>query len=308
LGEDDPRRRAIDGPCLHDHQAERVGRDRTAGMEQAKVADVHEAVREHVQEEPAEKLSSVECGGASACTAYFAGGDRDRAVREADEALGGDGHPADRGGEGGAGGVAVGLCLTVAMPGDGPGLRLALLSQTGVAPVFFAERTGDGGERFDRAKDVGSGRAPGRAGLGEATARDQRVDMGVILQRSAPGVQDPGEPWEVGPHAALLGGEPCEGESRGVDHGVVREALRRADAGSERLRHGEGEEDVRPGKLFVQMLVEPLRGCMLLTLRTVAVATGMMDAVMSPAAWARREAMSIVSALAVLDGAEDRAV
>ena len=58
----------------------------------------------------------------------------------------------------------------------------------------------------------------------------------------------------------------------------------RADEGSERLRDGEGEEEVRPGQLFVQVVLEPLLGCMLLTLGTVAVATGMMDAVVPPTA------------------------
>jgi hypothetical protein len=127
VGGDDPRRRAIEGPCRHDQQAERVGRDRPAGMEQANVAACHEAVREHVLAEPAETLESIERGGAGACTAYSAGGDRDRAVLEADAAWVGDGHPEERGSEGGEGRVAVGRCLPVDMPGDGPSLRSALL-------------------------------------------------------------------------------------------------------------------------------------------------------------------------------------
>ena len=40
-----------------------------------------------------------------------------------------------------------------------------------------------------------------------------------------------------------------------LEHGVVREALMRADAGSERLRHGEGEEEVRSGKLLLQVVM-----------------------------------------------------
>src|SRR5256885_16357824 len=61
-------------------------------------------------------------------------------------------------------------------------------------------------------------------------------------------------------------GEPFEGERRGVDHGVVRGALMRADAGSECLRHGEGEEEVRPGQLLVEVVFEPLLGFVLLAL------------------------------------------
>jgi hypothetical protein len=59
---DDRRGLDIDGVGLYDHLAKRVGRDGTAGMEQAEVADVHEAVREHGLEEPAEQLYDVEGG------------------------------------------------------------------------------------------------------------------------------------------------------------------------------------------------------------------------------------------------------
>ena len=119
---------------------------------------------------------------------------------------------------------------------------------------------------------------------GEATARDDVVDVGVVLELPAPGVQDAGEPRQVGPDEALVCGQPLEGRGRGVKQGLVREALMRADEGSQGLRDGEGEEEVRPGQLFVQVVLEPLLGFMLLTLGTVAVATGMIDAVLPPTA------------------------
>jgi len=54
--------------------------------------------------------------------------------------------------------------------------------------------------------------------------------------------------------------------------------------------------------------LKPLRGCMMLALGTVPVATGMMDPVVLATALALREALSIVSALAVLDSADALAV
>ena len=132
--------------------------------------------------------------------------------------------------------------------------------------------------------------------------------MGVVLELPAPGVQDTGEPWEVGPDEALVGGQPLEGRGRRLKQGLVREALMRADEGSERLRDGEGEEEMRPRELFVQVVLEPLVGCMLLTLGTVAVATGMLDAMVPSTVLALIEAVAVVSALTVLDGADDRAV
>ena len=82
----------------------------------------------------------------------------------------------------------------------------------------------------------------------------------------------------------------------------------RADEGSQRLRDGAGEEEVRPGELLGEMVLEPLLGCMLLTLRTMAMATGMMDAVVAPTVLALRKAVAVRAALALLDGADDVAV
>src|SRR5207244_8224323 len=90
--------------------------------------------------------------------------------------------------------------------------------------------------------------------------------------------------------------------------GVVREALMRADEGSERFRDGKSKEEVRPGQLLLQVVCEPLLSFMLLTLGAVAIAAGMMDAVLPPTVLALIEAVAVVSALAVLDGADDLTV
>jgi hypothetical protein len=121
-------------------------------------------------------------------------------------------------------------------------------------------------------------------------------------------VQDTGEPWAVRPDETLVGGQPLEGSGRRLKHRVVREALMRADKGTQGRRDGEGEEEMRPGQLFVQVVLEPLLGFMLLALGTVAVATGMLDAMLPPTSLALREAMAIVSALTLLDGTDDLAV
>ena len=210
-------RLAIAGVGLHDHQADGRERDGTAGMEKAEVADFHEAIGQDVLEEPAEKLHDVEVGGAWACTAHFPVGEGDRAVLERDDAAVGDSDLEDIGGEVGEGGVAVVIGLTVDVPGDGPDLGVDVLQQSGLAHLFFEERAVDGGEGFDGDKEVGAGGPPGRAVLGEATARDDVVDVRVVLELPAPGMQDPGEPREVGPDEALVCGQPLEGRGRGVN-------------------------------------------------------------------------------------------
>jgi hypothetical protein len=159
-------RLAIAGVSLHDQQADGRERDSTAGMEQAEVANFHEAIGQDVLEEPAEKFHAVEVGRAEACTAHFPGGEGDRAVRKADEAVVGDGNLEDIGGQGSAGGVAVVIGLAMDIPRDGPDLWIDLLQQAGLAHVVFAERAGDGGERFDRDKEVGKLPKAGQCGVG----------------------------------------------------------------------------------------------------------------------------------------------
>jgi len=116
---------------LHQQQAEGSGRDGTAGREQADMPDFHKAIGQDMLQEPAEKLHDVEVGGAWAGTAHFPGGEGDRAVLERDKAALGDGDPEDLRGEGGEGGVAVVMGLTVDVPRDGPDLGVDVLQQLG---------------------------------------------------------------------------------------------------------------------------------------------------------------------------------
>ena len=76
------RRLASDGMCRHDPPAEGVGREGTAGMEQAAMTDLHAAIGHDVLEAPAEQCQDVEGGGAwavhekrSGCPAACGGGE-----------------------------------------------------------------------------------------------------------------------------------------------------------------------------------------------------------------------------------------
>jgi len=112
---------------VHDHLPEDIGMHGSAGVQKAAVADLHAALGADMLEESAEKFHGVEGGGAGARTAHFPGGEGDRTVLEADDTLGGDGAPEDRGGEGGEGGMSVVMGLTMDIPGDGPALWVDVL-------------------------------------------------------------------------------------------------------------------------------------------------------------------------------------
>jgi hypothetical protein len=107
--------------------------------------------------------------------------------------------------------VSVVIGLTLDVPGDGPDLWGKVLQQSGLAHVFLKKSAGERGEGCDGDKEVSSGGAPCRAVLCEATARDDGVDVGVVLELPAPGRQDAGEPREVCPDEALVFGQPLEG-------------------------------------------------------------------------------------------------
>ena len=61
---------------------------------------------------------------------------------------------------------------------------------------------------------------------------------------------------------------------------------------------------MRSGQLFVPVVLSPLLGCVMLTLRAVAIATGMIDTVVFATALALGEAVAVMPAAAVLDGAD----
>jgi len=130
------------------------------------------------------------------------------------------------------GGMAVVIGPTLDIPGDGPGLRGDVLQEPSVTHLFFEACTGEGGEGFDGDKEVHSGGAPCCAVLREATARDEVVDMRVVLELPAPSMEDAGEPRKVSPDETRVCGQPLEGGGRRLKHGVVREALMRADQGT----------------------------------------------------------------------------
>ena len=68
--------------------------------------------------------------------------------------------------------------------------------------------------------------------------------------------------------------------------------------GAERLRDRQGAQEVRPRELLVEVVLKPRRRCMLLALGAVAVATRMLDAVVSRTVWALREARALGAAAA----------
>jgi hypothetical protein len=273
-------------------------------MEQAEGTDFLQAIGQHGLQASAEQLHDVEAGGAGTPTAHCPGGEGARALRERDNAAVREGDLEDIRGEGGEGGVSVGMGLTVDVPGESPDLRGEGLEQSGLAHLCCAEGAGEGRERFDRDKDGGAGGAPCRAVFGETAARDEVVDRRVGRELSAPGMQDSGAPRESGAEEARIFGQPLESRGRGLQQGLGSQGVVRAAQGTQGRRDRAGQETVRSWELAGQVRLEPWVRCILLALRTGPVATSTSDAGLFPTARARREAGAGTAALTRVDGAD----
>ena len=77
----------------------------------------------------------------------------------------------------------------------------------------------------------------------------------MVLELSSPGMEDTGKAGQVRADKALILSEPFEGLGRGLEHGLVGEALMRAEKRAQGFRDGKGHEEVRSRKLFVQVVV-----------------------------------------------------
>ncbi len=202
----------------------------------------------------------------------------------------------------------MGRGLAVDVPGDRPARWVDGLQQSGCGHRLCPHGAGDGREGCHRDKAVGSGGEPRVTVCGETATWDEVMDRRVVGEWPAPGMQDSGKTRQRCPDATLVCGEPFAGVRRGGAQGVGSEAWMGVEQGTPGRRDGAGEEEVRPGALLLQVVVSPRLGCMLLTRRTVAGATGMLDAVVRATAVALRDAVARVSAVAVLEGADDLAV
>jgi hypothetical protein len=299
----DVRRLETHGGSLHAHQTNSVRRDGPAGGQQAAGADVHDAVRPGLREEAAEKRAGIEGGGTLSSAAGVAGGDGDGAVLKRDEAPVGEGDYADRRGERGEGRLAVGRRLAVHVPGEGPDVGRDAVEAGMTGHLLFEEGAGKRREGWDGDQEVDACGEPRGVVFGEPTARDEGVERGRGLERSTPGREESGETGQGRAEEALVVGEAFAGRGRGLAPGRGGEGLRRAEEGAEGLRDRAGAAAVRPGKLFVQGLMEPLRGCVMLTLWTGPGTTGVMDAGLFATALALRAAGAIMAGAAMHKGA-----
>src|SRR5438445_1466049 len=130
-------------------------------------------------------------------------------------------------------------------------------------------------EDADRQEEVGPASHPSCAVERRSTTRHDTVDMRMVLQGLAPGMEDGGHA-ELGTEMLGVG---CDGGERlrraaeqdGIDHRLVLESNL-----SGRGRQADDHVEIRHGKEFGLPLGKPLRARRALALRTVPIATGVL--------------------------------
>ena len=275
-----------------EHAALREGGGAAAIGEQAEMANADEAVGDDVEQEAAEELVDLELHDLDAvAVGIVAPAEADAALGEGDEPIVGERDPM---------GVATEVGEHVLGPGEGrltvddPGLGAEFLEPGGKrrrlgegsqapgemqsAPVEGPPQAGetpaaeDLRQGADGEEEGGPGGNPARAVPGERSARDDAVDVHVLGEGLAPGVEDGGDA-EVTAEMARVAAEAQEGGGGGVEQETVEELGVALGERVEGVGQGEDDVEVRNGQDLTPTGGEPALGGHALALGAVAVAT-----------------------------------
>ena len=128
-------------------------------------------------------------------------------------------------------------------------------------------------EHPDRQEESGSAGNPATAVARKPPTRDHAVQMGMMDERLAPGVED-GEEADLGAEVAGVGRYGAERLGDGPEEETVDDGLVLGGDLGDRRGHGEDDVEVLGGKQVRPAPFEPRGAGQRLTCRTVAVATG----------------------------------
>ena len=266
------------------------GEHRAAGgCEEAVVAHLGEAAREHVLQEAGDELGRRELA-ATGLVGVRVGVPEDHAsVVEQLDAVLGDRDPVDVAGKVAGDADAVAGVLHVDHPGRGPDLSGDLLGEPGEGATDSGAK--QLGQRVAGDQEAGvSGTAPDLAV--DTAGGHQDVDVGVEEHRPSPCVEH-GHHAEARAEVTRVVGQKLEAGGGLVDQHVVEPALMGSREPAQRTGKREGHQVVRARQQLADKRGEPAAGAVRVACRAVAVAAGVRCGVDAPAAVA-----------AVLAGAE----
>src|ERR1700724_3345057 len=98
--------------------------------------------------------------------------------------------------------------------------------------------------------------------------------MGMILQSSTPGMQDPEEAWEIGTDVLRIEGEFFDGLRGRPEQSAITDARVLPHERTQLLWDGKRDEEVVAWELTPDLFFEPLLGFIVLAGGAVAIAAG----------------------------------
>lgn len=124
--------------------------------------------------------------------------------------------------------------------------------------MLFEQSPVDYGQSLDRDKETGVRWHPRLSVRGESSARDQIMNVWMVVQLPAPGVQDAGEAGQMSAYVFMITSKTFEGLGRCREHGAVAHVLMTAYKGAELFRDGESDHEVMPGKHSFMLFLQPV--------------------------------------------------
>jgi len=162
--------------------------DGAIGVQEAVIAYFHESGGEDVLQETADELQGIEGHSPQPAAPGFGVSEEDGVVFHLDDAAIGDRHLEDIRGEVMEASFGRAYRLGVDIPIDLPDFRGDLIQEAGVSHDLPELGLEDFGERFDGEIKIDPGGMPEAVEGREGASGNDVMDMGVILQGSAPGM------------------------------------------------------------------------------------------------------------------------
>jgi hypothetical protein len=198
--------------------------------------------------------------------------------------------------------------LGVDVPIDLPEIRRDLIEETGLFHFIAELGFEDLGESSDGEIEIDPGGVPDATGGGEGATGDDVMDMGVKLQGTTPGVEDPEESREISSDIVFIHGEFFDGLRGSLEQGRVSRLLVFTNESAQTLGDGKREQEMMTGELPLDLFLEPLLGLMMLTGRAMTISTGAIDPMELPTLLALVKGNAVDLGATGDDGIDDFAV
>jgi hypothetical protein len=249
-------------PLSHPNQGHQfVLRDGTARPHEAVVTDAHKATRQDMHEVTADELGSIKSHTPLTVGIGFDIGEGYPAFDNRDDATVGDGCLEHIGGQVLHDALPV-LADRFAVndPSSPPDGRGYAVMQPVVLDQFAEDAFEDCGQRLARGIEVLACAAPKSLVHVDSAAGNDEVDVGMEVQRPAPGMQHAEETGQVDAQEPRVACQFLESTGGRVEQGGEPLPWAVDEEGVELLRHGKGDQEVVGGQLLLQPFVEPLGG------------------------------------------------